>query len=401
MRMKRLEKAKEMPQISEKLMEMLLIPSLGSKKIVPSANSSKKGRPNSSQESSRLKLSSSEKRTRICSKGTCLVEAHSVKEQNVDYAPHAPRCIPIQMHSPTKFKNPSHTELKKQPKCSPLCKSYEIIHEFPKASIAEGKQISTENKISSPKEFATQPLKQQYHSPKKQIEVKTLSPSAPLSEVKKLVADKIIPSQMRNSNHYLSKNGSTALVRKNDTQKDSALSDEQRYRMVKRDYALLTQLLKSGTSRVTKDKREQLQEHENKSLSPLSQSKLRKNLGLVQEQNCSLCCRTFLPINLTGVVSCKAIIDLRSTWEKTYGLIVGNRKLSPTKKSNKVGIKVGYYKPVKVCAFCFQMFDGQQDVYRPSPDPKRINEKTRSEGGRNSSPKEVAPAMVESSTIVR
>jgi hypothetical protein len=158
---------------------------------------------------------------------------------------------------------------------------------------------------------------------------------------------------------------------------ENVIPFKNRERMIIRDYAMTTQILSSNVNRrTTKNPKQQAEANAALSLSPLNKSKTREHLGLVREQKCGLCCRSFLPVNLLGVVSLKAIHDIHNVWESTRGLI--NDANLPCKRKGQMKAP-GCYEPTQICVFCCQMFYDQQHVYRPTraPSAKHTKQKQR------------------------
>ena len=96
---------------------------------------------------------------------------------------------------------------------------------------------------------------------------------------------------------------------------------------------------------------------------PLERSRAKEKFGLEQRKPCGLCCMLFLPVNLVMAVPLKAVFDMRGSWRNKFdpegqacGVRVNpNLRRSPT-----------CYDSTRVCAFCAQLFDQQQETYRPS-----------------------------------
>ncbi|GMH64897.1 hypothetical protein TrLO_g12670 [Triparma laevis f. longispina] len=101
-------------------------------------------------------------------------------------------------------------------------------------------------------------------------------------------------------------------------------------------------------------------------LDALETSKCKEKLQLLKKLPCGLCCVTFLPVNLILAVPLKAVLDIRDSW---------GTKFDP-KGASKVRVNTNLrkaplcYDEVKVCGFCSQLFQYQQDNYRPSWEAK-------------------------------
>lgn len=103
-------------------------------------------------------------------------------------------------------------------------------------------------------------------------------------------------------------------------------------------------------------------------MSPFQQNLTKEKFGLASRKACGLCCRHFLPINLIMAVPLKAVFDMRDTW---------GAKFDPEgQKSRAVNVNPNLkrapmcYDKTRVCAFCSQLFHGEQEVYRPSFETK-------------------------------
>jgi hypothetical protein len=114
--------------------------------------------------------------------------------------------------------------------------------------------------------------------------------------------------------------------------------------------------------------------------SPFERNLTKEKFGLANRTKCGLCCRLFLPVNLVMAVPLKAVYDMRDTW---------GDKFDPNgQKSRSVNVNPNLkrapacYDRTRVCAFCSQLFDQQQNIYRPSFEMKeaereRANEEER------------------------
>jgi len=96
--------------------------------------------------------------------------------------------------------------------------------------------------------------------------------------------------------------------------------------------------------------------------SPLERSRAKEKFGLEQRKPCGLCCMLFLPVNLVMAVPLKAVFDMRDTWGSKFdpeGQAKGIRVNPNLKRAPAC------YDRTRVCAFCAQLFDQQQETYRP------------------------------------
>ena len=112
-------------------------------------------------------------------------------------------------------------------------------------------------------------------------------------------------------------------------------------------------------------------------VSPFQRNLTKEKFGLATRKQCGLCCRLFLPVNLVMAVPLKAVYDMRDTW---------GDKFDPSgQKSRTVNINPNLkraplcYDKTRVCAFCSQLFDNQQNTYRPSFEAKEAEKERASE----------------------
>jgi hypothetical protein len=92
----------------------------------------------------------------------------------------------------------------------------------------------------------------------------------------------------------------------------------------------------------------------------------KEKFGIEQRKSCGLCCVKFLPVNLVLAVPLKAVLDIRDSWGDKYDP-EGSRRVRVNPNLRKAP---ACYNSTRVCAFCAQLFDQQQDTYRPSWEAK-------------------------------
>jgi hypothetical protein len=111
--------------------------------------------------------------------------------------------------------------------------------------------------------------------------------------------------------------------------------------------------------------------------SPFERSLTKEKFGLATRKPCGLCCRLFLPINLVMAVPLKAVYDMRETWGDKFdpdGQTSRNVNVNPNLKRAPA-----CYDRTRVCAFCSQLFDDQQEIYRPSFEAKEAERERSNE----------------------
>jgi hypothetical protein len=126
-------------------------------------------------------------------------------------------------------------------------------------------------------------------------------------------------------------------------------------------------------------------------MNALQLSKMKCGLKLERERECGLCNTIYKPINLILAVPRKAVLDIRESWGEKYDP-VGSEKLKAdvsTIRLLKLPSTGAIYDEVRVCAFCSQLFEKQQENYRPSWEAreadrilKEANERERLEKAR-------------------
>lgn len=104
------------------------------------------------------------------------------------------------------------------------------------------------------------------------------------------------------------------------------------------------------------------------SLRALERCKSKERHGLERRKPCGLCCRPFLPINLTMTVPLKAVLDIRDTWGDKFDPVGAARIRAKTNPNLRRA--PACYNQTRVCAWCSQLFNNQQESYRPSFESK-------------------------------
>ena len=136
--------------------------------------------------------------------------------------------------------------------------------------------------------------------------------------------------------------------------KENWIPDHVREKMVQRDLSVAKRNLEFS---------EMCKGNSDRRMSPLEQNLTKEKYGLAVRTQCGLCCRLYLPVNLVMGLPQKAVHDMRETW--------GDRFDPAGQKSRTVCINPNrhpsaMYDRTRVCAFCSQLFENQQDSYRPS-----------------------------------
>ena len=108
------------------------------------------------------------------------------------------------------------------------------------------------------------------------------------------------------------------------------------------------------------------EDEENKQDLILARSLSKEKYGIEQRKPCGLCGLKFLPLNLVMAVTFKAVLDIRDSWGDKYDP-EGRKHVMVNPNLRKAP---ACYNQTRVCAFCSQLFDQQQDHYRPSWEAK-------------------------------
>lgn len=136
-----------------------------------------------------------------------------------------------------------------------------------------------------------------------------------------------------------------------------------RQKMVKREFSVAIENLES--KQICKSLSHS-QDEKQRSLSSFERSLSREKYGIEQRRPCGLCCNKFLPINLVMVVPLKAVFDIRDLWGDKFDPEGSRRvRVNPNLRNAPA-----CYNSTKVCTFCAQLFDQQQETYRPSWEAK-------------------------------
>ena len=85
---------------------------------------------------------------------------------------------------------------------------------------------------------------------------------------------------------------------------------------------------------------------------PLTQEEAER-LGFIKKQRCAVCTREYTLENLPAVVSYRAVERLREGWSAQFG--------TTAVKDARYAAATKLYDQVRVCVFCFQYFDPDQD----------------------------------------
>ncbi|GMI36268.1 hypothetical protein TeGR_g6415 [Tetraparma gracilis] len=155
------------------------------------------------------------------------------------------------------------------------------------------------------------------------------------------------------------------------------IPDEVRKQMVRRDMAVAKLNIENTVAR-SKAAASEKNKHK---LNPLETSKSREKFGIERKVSCGLCCTVFLPVNLCLAVPLKAVLDIRDSWGDKFDPNFVEKQLVPQMSPRGTSTKMAKVNPnlrkaplcydkVRVCAFCAQLFQRQQDSYRPSYEAK-------------------------------
>lgn len=161
---------------------------------------------------------------------------------------------------------------------------------------------------------------------------------------------------------------------RNGKSRESWIPDHIREKMVQRDLTVAKRNLEFNDMY---DRSSFVASEEGEGMSPFERNLTKEKFGLASRKACGLCCRQFLPINLIMAVPLKAIFDMRDTW---------GAKFDPEgSKSRIVNVNPNLkrapacYDRTRVCAFCAQLFDNQQEIYRPSFETKEAEKEHANE----------------------
>ena len=146
------------------------------------------------------------------------------------------------------------------------------------------------------------------------------------------------------------------------TSRENWIPEDIRQRMVKRDLAIAMENYESKETCLQSS----LKDQKHRNVDTLSRSLCKEKFGIEQRKECGLCCVRFLPVNLVLAVPLKAVLDIRDSWGDKYDPEGSNRvRVNPNLRKAPA-----CYNSTRVCAFCAQLFDQQQETYRPSWEAK-------------------------------
>lgn len=143
--------------------------------------------------------------------------------------------------------------------------------------------------------------------------------------------------------------------------KENWIPEEIRQKMLKRDLAVAMVNFEAKETCNTS-----IKHITQRSNDTLERSLCKEKFGIEQRKPCGLCCRKFLPVNLVLAVPLKAVLDIRDSWGDKFDP-EGTKRVHVNPNLRKAP---ACYNSTKVCAFCAQLFDQQQETYRPSFEAK-------------------------------
>ena len=175
------------------------------------------------------------------------------------------------------------------------------------------------------------------------------------------------------TSHYSSWNGKFR-------SRENWIPDQIREKMVQRDLSVAKRNLEFNNMyqqfpsfRTTESGNEQ----GTNGMTTFERSLTKEKFGLATRKQCGLCCRLFLPVNLIMAVPFKAVFDIRDTWGDKFD---PHRQKSGTVTVNSnLKRAPACYDCTRVCAFCSQLFDNQQEIYRPSFESKEAERERANE----------------------
>ena len=142
--------------------------------------------------------------------------------------------------------------------------------------------------------------------------------------------------------------------------KESWIPEEIRQKMLKRDLAVAMVNFEAKETCMSSMNSTQ------RNSDSLERSLSKEKFGIEQRKHCGLCCLKFLPVNLVLAVPLKAVLDIRDSWGDKFDS-EGSRRVRVNPNLKKAP---ACYNSTRVCAFCSQLFDRQQETYRPSWEAK-------------------------------
>jgi len=146
------------------------------------------------------------------------------------------------------------------------------------------------------------------------------------------------------------------------TSRENWIPEEVRQKMVERDLVVAMENLESKQVRLNSN----MNVVKQRSLDSFERSLSKEKYGIEQRKPCGLCCSRFLPVNLVMAVPLKAVLDIRDSWGDKYDPEGSIRvRVNPNLRKAPA-----CYNSARLCAFCSQLFDRQQETYRPSWEAK-------------------------------
>lgn len=127
-----------------------------------------------------------------------------------------------------------------------------------------------------------------------------------------------------------------------------------RFRSIHRELSTIESNLKSTIIMETELKRELRQFQ----LTNLEKAQIEESLGLQKKVPCACCLQLYSYVNLPMQIPVKAIIDIRKKWSD-------GKSGWWSKEDERLSVVPRCYEGVKICLFCSQFFDIQEE-YRPS-----------------------------------
>lgn len=153
--------------------------------------------------------------------------------------------------------------------------------------------------------------------------------------------------------------------------RENWIPEEIRQKMVKRDLAVAMENYESKETCLQSS----LKDQKHRNVDSLSRSLCKEKFGIEHRKECGLCCARFLPVNLILAVPLKAVLDIRDSWGDKFDPEGSHRvRVNPNLRKAPA-----CYNSTRVCAFCAQLFDQQQETYRPSWEAKEAERERQRE----------------------
>lgn len=143
--------------------------------------------------------------------------------------------------------------------------------------------------------------------------------------------------------------------------RESWIPEEIRQKMMKRDLTVAMVNFEAKETCISS-----IKNISQRNSNSLERSLSKEKFGIEQRKSCGLCCVRFLPVNLILAVPLKAVLDIRDSWGDKFDM-EGSRRVRVNPNLRKAP---ACYNSTRVCAFCAQLFDRQQETYRPSFEAK-------------------------------